>query len=326
MNIYLMYGNEAYLIDKNIKNLVSETFKNEREMMEYNIDTLTSEEIYNKYSVSLETLPFMSSKRMVIFKRCDLFKQKQTKKDEEVSEYLEQFILNNTAEDIILVIVEGEKVDKRKKLYKAISSKGQINEFKRLTVYELKKWITDKLKENNKSFSASTVGYLVNNLPNDLYLINNELDKLISFVGDKNNIEQEDLYICSFTVTENIFKLIDSIVWKDLKLAITILRGMLKEGEPAMVILYMIIKQLRNIAMAKSLLSKGYTSKQIGDMTGVHTPYALSQLLKQCDLFTISSSRKSLQLAAEYETKIKTGQIDFEKGLELLISNLNYLN
>lgn len=321
-----MYGSEAYLIDKNLKNLVSETFKNDKEMMEYNIDTLTSDEIYNKYSVSLETLPFMSTKRLVIFKRCDLFKQKQTKKDEEVCEYLEKFILNNTAEDIILVIVEGEKIDKRKKLYKAISSKGQINEFKRLTVYELKKWITDKLKENKKSFSPSIVDYLVNNLPNDLYLVNNEVNKLISYVGDKNKIEQEDLHICSFTVTENIFKLIDNIIYKDLNSAITILRGMLREGEPAMVILYMIIKQLRNIAMAKSVSSKGYTSKQIGDMIGVHNPYALSQLLKQCDLFTISSSRKSLQLAAQYEMKIKTGQIDFEKGLELLISNLNYVN
>lgn len=322
MSVYLVFGNEPYLIDNKLKEILDQNFSKDDEMKDYNIDILSSDEVYNKYSIAIETLPFMGDKRMVIFKRCELFKQKITKKEEDILDYLEQLVCSNTAKDIVVVIIEGEKVDKRKKLYKAISNKGKIIECNKLSNNELKKWMREKLIKQNKSFNPKVLEYLVNNLSNDLYLVNNEIEKLIAFVGDKEYIEESDLHICSFTVNESVYKLIDYIVSKKLNSALQLLRSMLREGEAAMVILYMIIKQLRNIATAKSLSSKGYTLKQIGEIIGVQHPYALSQLLRHCDSFTISSSQKSLELAAEYDTKIKTGQVDFEKGLELLISKL----
>ncbi|SES66447.1 DNA polymerase III subunit delta [Anaerobranca gottschalkii] len=325
MSVYLLYGNEPYLINNRLQEIINETFKNNEEMKEYNIDILTYDDVFTKYIEALETLPFMSKKRMVIFKGCELFKQKAGKKEEEISQYIEDFI-KNKVEDTVIVIVEGEKIDKKKSLFKTISNFGEVFEGNQLKPFELKNWIGEKFKKENKKISPKLIEYLGNNLPNDLYLVENEINKLLSYVGEKNSIEIEDLVICSFTVMENIFKLIDQIIYRDLGAALSTLKAMLQDGEPPMIILFMIIKQIRNIAKVKSLTSKGYTTKQIGEMIGVTNSYALAQLVKQSNEFTVSSIKKSLEIVADYEIKIKTGALDYNIGLELLISNLNFID
>jgi DNA polymerase-3 subunit delta len=324
LSVYLLYGNEPYLINNKLQQIIDETFKNGVEMKEYNIDVLTSDEVFTKYLEALETLPFMSEKRMVIFKGCELFKQKAGKREEEISQYLEDFI-KKKLKDTVIVIVEGEKIDKKKSLYKTISNFGEVFEGNQLKPYELKNWIREKFQNENKSISPKLIEYLANNLPNDLYLVENELNKLLSYVGEKKVIESEDLVICSFTVMENIFKLIDHIIYRDLMAALSTLKTMLQDGEPPMIILYMIIKQVRNIAKVKSLISKGYTTKQIGELIGVTNSYALAQLVKQSNEFTVNSIKTSLEIVADYEIKIKTGALDYHIGLELLISNLNLI-
>ncbi|QNO13580.1 DNA polymerase III subunit delta [Alkalicella caledoniensis] len=329
---YLIYGDEPYLINKALDEILSEAFQHQKglegfeDFQDYNIDTLTSDEVYNKYIGTLETLPFMADKRVIMFKRCDILKAKQTKKEEEINEYLIKYLtrddknLNN-----IVIIIEGEKVDKRKKLFKTLKGSGKVVECAKQNTFDIKKWINEIFEENQKKIPPNIVDTLVFNLPNDMYLIENELQKLINFMGDKTTLEKEDLQICSFTVNENIFKLIESIAFKNLTKSISTLHGMLQEGEAPLMILFMIIKQLRNIAKVKSLTSKGYTSKQMGELLGIHSPYALSQLVKQSEKFNKTSIEKGIELAAEYEIKIKTGVLDYQKGLELLLTNLYYV-
>jgi DNA polymerase-3 subunit delta len=242
-----------------------------------------------------------------------------------VSQYLENFI-KEKVENTIIVLVEGEKVDKKRTLFKTVNKYGEVFEGNKLKPYELKKWIGERIKRENKKISPKIIDYLADNLSNDLYLVKNEVEKLLAYVGEKETIEVEDLVICSFTPLESIFKLIDSIIYKDLSPALSILKTMLQDGKPPMIILFMIIKQLRNIAKVKSLLSKGYSTKQIGEIIGITNNYGLSQLVKQTNLFTLKTVEKSLELVADYEIKIKTGVFDYEKGLELLISNLQFIN
>lgn len=329
-NIYLIYGNEPYLINKALDEIQTKAFENQQggfeDFKDYNLDVLTSDEVYSKYIGTLETLPFMAEKRVIIFKRCDILKAKPTKKEEEINEYLLNYLSRSDKElNNMVIIIEGEKIDKRKKLFKTIKSSGKVIECNKISGYEIKKWITEIIGENKKKAPQKIVDTLAFNLSNDMYLIQNEMEKLLNYVGSKDTIEEKDLEICSFTVNENIFKLIDSIAYKNLPTAITTLHGMLKEGEPAMIILFMIIKQLRNIAKAVSLRSKGYTTKQMGELMGVNSPYALSQVLKQSEKFSKTSIEMALELAADYEIKIKTGALDYQKGLELLITSLNYI-
>ncbi len=326
-NLYLIFGSENYYIDKLVKGIIDKVFDNQNEMRDYNLDILTGDDIYNRYLASLQTLPFMADKRVVLFKNCDLFKPKQTKKDEEIVEFLERYLSKEFLDNdtTVIIIVEGEKVDKRKKLFKAISNNGKTVEFQKVNAYEIKKIINKFVSDNNKKMSSHLVDYMANNLPNDLYLVENELNKLLAYVGEKPSIQQEDLVICSFADNDNIFKLIDGIAFKNLTSSLNTLKIMLHNGEPAMIIMYMIIKQLRNISKAISLRHKGYTTKQLGDLIGVSKPYAQTQLLKQCDNFSRTTIEKSLELAAEYELKIKTGVLGYENGLELLITKLHYL-
>ena len=123
---YLFYGTEQYLKTQYTNLLKKKVLEVSAEAM--NLDIFQG----NKQAVSTildsaDTLPFLSERRLVIVKESELFQTGRKNDTEKMADYIK--IIPNTT---CILFIENE-VDKRGKLYKAISKYGYIVEMNGLS-------------------------------------------------------------------------------------------------------------------------------------------------------------------------------------------------
>jgi len=226
----------------------------------------------------------------------------------------------------LVFVVDEEKVDNRKKTIKRIKENGRVIEFNKLTSEELNKWIIKKIKESNKKITSGDVfniiqssGYLENNSNKTLYDIDNEINKIISFIGERKEITRDDIdKVMIKSLQNNIFKLVDGIGQKTPEISIKILNEMLLENEPIQVIMYMVVRQFRLLYMAKLLDEKGYSQGDIGKKLGIHG-FIAKKVLSQSRNFSTNELKETLDKCLETDKAIKTGLMDSKLAVETLI-------
>ena len=144
------------------------------------------------------TYPFFSEKRLLLLDGTGILK---TGKDEFVN------IMDNMPETTCILICESE-VDKRSKVYKWIKKNGYIGEFlkKNQTEKVLLRWIAALLGKEKKQIRENDAIYFLQKVGDDMFQIKNETDKLIAYVGEKEEITKEDIdAITSGEVQDKIF-------------------------------------------------------------------------------------------------------------------------
>jgi DNA polymerase-3 subunit delta len=105
---------------------------------------------------------------------------------------------NPLSSTLLVINYKYKKLDKRKKLYKAIEQKGVILDSKRLYEDRIPVWINAYLKSRGKTIEPKAAMILTAFLGNDLGKISNELDKLVLV------LQEGDININPSHIEENI--------------------------------------------------------------------------------------------------------------------------
>lgn len=167
--IYFLMGEEPYYIDKIAsyieENLLAEEEKGFNQMVLYGRDTSIEEIISNA-----KRYPMMAERQVVIVKEA----QDLSRTIEKLESYVEHPQLTTT----LVFCYKYKKIDKRKKLYKAVAKHGVLYEGKRLYENQVATWIQNTLKSRNYQISPKAAQMLVEFLGMDLSKIDNELQKL----------------------------------------------------------------------------------------------------------------------------------------------------
>lgn len=317
-NVILLFGEEKLLINEEIDKIKKKLVPGHLETMNFiPIDgkNVPQEEILN----ACQTVPFLSQKKLVVVYDTPFFES--GKGDAEKSDKQDDLLYRlQTIPDYTVLIFTASKVDKRKKIYKLIKSKGIAREFNQLSIKDKAFWIQKRAKLYGKNIDLKTA-YFIAEHTGDLNQTNNELKKIAAFIGDKGSIESEDLSKIFYKSLEgNIFEMMDYIGMKNPSNAIGILNHLTEQGEKAVVILYMISKHLMDLMTVKSM--EGLNYQDILSKSGLH-PFVLKKALKQAKNFTLDELNRNLKLCQQLDSDIKTGKIQEMLGLELLIAEIS---
>lgn len=167
--IYFLMGEEPYYIDKIsdfiANNVLSEEEKGFNQIVLYGRDT-TIDEIDS----NARRYPMMAERQVIIVKEA----QDLSRSIESLLSYAE----NPQPTSVLVMCYKYKKIDKRKKLYKAIQAKGTIFESKVLYDNQVAPWIQNTLKSSGYQISVKASQMLVEFLGKDLNKIDNELEKL----------------------------------------------------------------------------------------------------------------------------------------------------
>ncbi|ABY93363.1 DNA polymerase III subunit delta [Thermoanaerobacter brockii subsp. lactiethylicus] len=320
-NIYLFYGEERFLLSDAIKRFKSKILKEETYEMNYIvIEKNDPEEYVDAIIESCETLPFFSEYKLVVVKNEeDQLSKLSDKSLKKLVNYMEERA--NMAENkTVLIIVDGEKVDLRKKFYKFIEKTGKIVYFQKLSFEEAVNYTGYFFKKSGKKISKSDAEYLVKSVGTDLYAIVNEIHKVVCY-SDSEEIKMEKMKeVLTINLQQNIFNLVSAIGMKKEKEAYKVLYALLEKGEVPLIILSMIVRQMRLIAKIKTFESKFVDKKSIASSLGV--PYfVVEELTRQSKFFKKEDLERAYKECLKCDIALKSGA-DSSLALEELVKKL----
>lgn len=160
------------------------------------------------------------------------------------------------------LILTAEAADKRKKIFKVIDRTGVVLHFGKIketaTRETLKSEARKLLDGCGKSLTSGAWAALGKKTGFQLRPSLNELQKLVVFAGEKAVIDEEDVEtVVGKTKEDRIFDLTNAMSEKNAKAALLALQALLDQGEPPLMILSMISREIRLLLQASILTQSG---------------------------------------------------------------------
>jgi DNA polymerase-3 subunit delta len=168
--IYFLMGEEPYYIDK-ISDFIEENVLDEAEKG-FNQQVMYGRDVSIEDIVSsAKRYPMMAERQVIIVKEA----QDLSRNIEKLISYAE----NPQPTTVLVLNYKYKKLDKRKKLHKAIAKTGFIYESKKMYENQVSDWIRRVLSGKKYQIEPKASQMLVEFLGTDLSKISNELDKLM---------------------------------------------------------------------------------------------------------------------------------------------------
>lgn len=303
---YLLYGSEEYL-KVQYKNKLKTAILGDSDEMNYSY--FEGKDVVIDQVVSMaNTLPFFSERRLIIIENSNLFKSANDLIDS----------LSDMPDTTHIVFVEKE-IDKRNRLYKAVSAKGVVSEFNGVDEATLVKWVKISFRNNGKQISDRDVMFLLNKTGTNMENISTEIEKLVCYAIDEPVITAEDIEaICITQITNKIFDMIHAIGTKNQKIALQLYYDLLALKEKPMSILFLITRHFNILLQVKELSAIRMDNNGIAKKAGI-PPFTVSKYATQSRNFTKEILLEALETAVDIEERVKTGRLVDTIGVELLI-------
>lgn len=216
MAVYLFYGQEYYLMEKEIKRLKDELLDVSFLSMSYKM--LDNPE-FPQLMECLQSAPLMFGNTLSLIYFEDYLVGNGESYDDKQIESID-FALKNINPSVNVIFFceisrdEQKKVDGRKKLFKTISKYAQVKEFPIFPTWDKKQLPNEIIKiakEKDLSISSNVVDSVIAQLGTNLALINCEFEKLKNAIHPKKTIDEESIKkYC--TSTDDVFALVDLIL------------------------------------------------------------------------------------------------------------------
>lgn len=304
--IYLLYG-EDYQIKKYIDEIKKENNIDDMNINRYELDAYN----YKDVIMDMESVSLFEDKKIVIISNALIFTSSKTTVD---SIPFEKYIDNYNPNTIAIFIVNGN-LDERKKVTKLIRKKGVVKEF---TISNNPSDIITSLLDDYK-MDNNAKNKFIELVGNDIYSINNELDKLKIYKGNNKNISLDDVInITTNNIEADLFKLMDAIIDGNKEKALEEYHNMLLYNTEPIQIIVALANKYRLMYQVKRLYKKGYTEGDIAKELKQNPKYifVINKISRSYDEKYLLKQIKEL---ADLDFNIKSGRVEASLGLELYI-------
>lgn len=311
--LYLLYGTEQFLIDKEIKQITSDNNIDDINTTVYDLNNDSLQTIID----DAQTISMFASKKQIIIYNSYIFTSKKNTIEQNI-EHLEQYLNNMNPDTILIFVLFEDKLDERKKILKLFKQKGTIKSF--ISNSDINS-IVKKMFQNYE-ISYSNINLLVDRVGKNLSILEQEINKIMIYKDTDLTITDKDIIkLTNKNIDIDIFTLIEAIINKDKKKALDIYHEMLKYNEEPIKIIVMLANQFRIIYCSKEMYKKGYTESDIASTLAIH-PYRIKLALNNSKQYSNNNLLDYIKKLSDLDIGIKTGNINKEIGLELFIINL----
>lgn len=310
-NNYLIYGVDKYLIDKEIDKIIKKNKIDNNSIIRYSLN----EDSIDNILEDANTFNLFSDTKLIIVNDANIF----TSSNDILTDKIINYLNNYNDKSYLVFTLLSDKIDNRKKITKVMSDKGNVIDLNKKDVDT--NYIISYLKENGYQINMSDARMILNKVGNNLFSINNELDKLMLFkledkVIDKNSI---DLLI-NENIDSSLFALVDAITNKDKDKMLKLYHECLLESDPIMII-NMLANKYILLYQVKRLISDGYSDDKIAKELEVH-PYPVKLARNMCYSYSVKEILDIILKLANLDKDIKLGNVNGEVGLEFLLLSI----
>lgn len=319
-SIYLLYGEETFLLEnslKKIKNLFGELVKgiNYIEIDDTNLNNLIPD---------IETPAFGYEKKLIVVKNTLLFKREVKKKGADFVNMRDRLIKylqengNIIKESVVLVFIE-ETVDKTKILSTLEELNASICNFE----YQKLPNIMARLKAICKAYEVqindANLRYFIECVGTNMQDLINEIRKQIEYVGKGGEITKENIDLLAIKQMESvIFDLTDNLGKKNIKQARIVLKNLLYAKEPIQKILITLYNHFKKLYITKLALMQNRNLAESMNLKP-NQMFLVNKYRMQSDYFTLQELKNILEQLIDLDANYKVGKIDLNVGLDAIL-------
>lgn len=315
--MYLLYGEEKYLIEtivKKIKKSFGELLLGINYVMldETSIDNLIQ---------NIEMPAFGYDKKLIIVKNSGLFKKDGRRKTlTPLQERIIEYIKNNyeIIEDSNIIIFIEENVDKNQ-VYEIIEKKALVCNIEFLKPIQLVAKLKKICLMYKVNVDDSTLNYLIEVAGIDLQNLMNEIRKLIEYAGEGNTITKSAVNELAIKQIESvIFDLTDNLGNKKIEKALEVLDNLVYQKEPLQRILITLYTHFKRLYLCALAVKNNVDVISALNLKPNQT-FLVNKYKKQTSYFNIDQLRDLLDELINLDYNSKIGNIDIDIGLRSIL-------
>jgi DNA polymerase-3 subunit delta len=277
-----------------------------------------------------ETVPFLAEKRLVIVEgllerfepKNKSGRKKAARRHEQQDECQATADYLSRIPDFTELVLVDSRIGNNNPLLRELAAVAQVKSFPLLKEARLRQWIERRVKGAGGSISPQALELLVRFVGSNLWIMANEVDKLVLFAGGR-RIEEGDIRaVVSYAQEASVFAMVDAILEFRAGVAEELLQQLLKQGAVPAYLLVMLSRQVQLMVRVKELRSQGKAPNEIQNKLGLTSDFVLRKVLEQADKYSLARLIEVYHRLLEADLAIKTGRYDGELALNILIAEL----
>jgi DNA polymerase-3 subunit delta len=297
--IYLLQGDEPYFIDQIVdfmeNNILSDMERGFNQTVLYGKDTDMSA-VLN----AAKRFPMMSDYQLVVVKEAqDL----DWPKGDRENAYLINYFEKPQPSTILVFAYKQGSIDKRKKLFKAISNSGVVFQSDPVRDYKIVAWIQDFLQSKGYKIAPAALNLLAEYLGTDLSKIVNELEKLFLNI-DKSVIIDTDLIQRNIGISKdyNVFELQKALATRNVLKSNQIINYFAEnpKSNPLVMVMANLYGYFSKILKYHYLTNKADAAKELGVC-----PFFVKDYESASRTFSLAKTYQIISYLREYDLKSK---------------------
>ncbi|MCP4337229.1 MAG: DNA polymerase III subunit delta [Mycoplasma sp.] len=297
--MYFIYGTEDYLISNEEKRIVNKI--GQKPII---FDELSS---INEILQEIMTVNLFANKKLIIIRNGDLFSN-----DEDSKKVVK--LLEKGLDGITLVFILNEEKPKVKNpLISYLMSNSNTKQIQNIKSKDIIKIIQNMFEDKNVKITTKALILLSKKLPNNLMIINNEINKLI-LRNKEIDIKDIEESISDYT-SDDFFAFTNAILNKDKEAIFSSYNERIIEGDDPQLLIGQISSILLLINKLIKYLEENLSLKEISEKTKIHI-FRLKKANELLQKIPEKDIKQLIKKLSDLDVDIKKGNIDSKIGLE----------
>jgi DNA polymerase-3 subunit delta len=300
--IITVTGPNSFALQRDLKDIVKKFVS---EYSDMGLERLDGEEVeYDRIRESLESLPFLASKKLVVLRSPGANKQ--------FTENAERLL--GELPDTTDVVIFEPKLDKRLTYAKFLKKSTDYREYNELDSPQLARWLVETAKKQGGELSISDASLLINRVGVSQQHLNNELIKIILY--NPKITKDTIMRLTDQTLQSTVFDLLDAALGGQTKRAVALYKEQrAAKTEPAQIIALM-SWQLHVLALIKTA-----GNRELGAIAqeAKINPFVVRKSSVVASKLSIDDLTELIRSVRTLDVRLKSESIDADEAMLLLL-------
>jgi len=310
--IYVLVGDEEFLKESILRRLIDLAV--DPSTRDFNFDLFYGHEVEpGRVVEAASSYPMMAERRVVVVKAAEKLGPRGL-------QLIGKYALRPTPSTVLILL--AEKLDLRGKGVKDLKSRAVWVECKRLYDRHVPGWIRGYVGTLGLDISDRASHLLHTLIGNRLRDLANELEKIAINLGDRKQIEEEDVRtVVGYQRRFGPFDLNDAVGSRDLPAALRILDHRLDAGDEPTALVARLTRHFTMLVKVKRLAEQHRAKNEIAGEIGLH-PYFVDRYKEQASKFETEELGRAFEALLEADVALKSSARSPRLTLELLLFRL----
>ena len=229
-----------------------------------------------------------------------------------------------------LLLADGD-VPSESPLLKELAAHGRVRTFPRIPTQALEGWIAQRAKARRIALEPAAMRLLAGSVSQEiddhgqwhaLWGVANDLEKLALYAGNRPVTADDCRRLVAAVSDTNVFAFVDAVIERRGEEALRRLTDLLMAGEPAPVLLTMLVRGYRQLVLYTELAAAGSSREEIGRRLNIRYPRQLQTLGAQAARYTPPRLAAIYDRILHADRSVKRGESDETAALQLLTAEL----